>query len=69
MNAPELVSQITRQILVRKGDIVDAALAEERARNIVAALDLDGEDERAAGKIGRCTCGFCEACVTHRVRG
>ena len=71
-----LVQQIKSQILVRKGDVVDEALAEERARNIVAALDeallnvVRASIARARKSTGApCKCGFCEACVTRRVRG
>ena len=132
--AAELVKQIASQILVRRGEVITAELAEERARNIVAGLDgvqveedalLDGpaldlledvealvktitfriDDPRAVlldavhASIARargdanqakaeaedkvlqagwakaimgekaCTCGFCEACISRRVRG
>ena len=46
MTPDALVQQIKSQILVRKGDVVDEALAEERARNIVAALECVRVEEK-----------------------
>lgn len=38
MNASDLVQLLRAAILVRAGDVVDARLADERARNIAVAL-------------------------------
>lgn len=41
----ELVEKLKAMILVRKGEVVDEAVAEERARNIVTALyGVTGDD-------------------------
>lgn len=67
MKVERLLAQIREQLLVRKGEVMDEALADERARNIVTALSGPDPDCLRCDGTGAVVCkqstrhAYCDA--------